>query len=184
MPNWCSNNFTVYHEDPEMLKKFTQAVNDCNLFQTFIPMPEALSDTTASPYRDSDVSLIEKYGHDNWYSWCVSNWGTKWDISSSSAFEEGNLVKGSFLTAWSPPIEAYDKLSKMGFDIEVIYDEEGGSFIGKYVSEYGDTYYEFPDFEDENWRDSFNDDPDILQLLESHYDSWLEYKEWEEQENK
>lgn len=183
MPNWCTNNFTITHQDPEMLKKFTQAVNDCNLFQTFIPMPEELSGTEASSHVDIDIKLIEKYGHDNWYSWRVSNWGTKWDISSSAAYEENDSIRGSFLTAWSPPIEAFDKLTEMGFDIKVVYDEESGSFVGRYDSEYGETNYEFPDFEDENWRDFF-DDQEIVELLESHYEGWLEYKEYEEQESK
>ena len=35
MPNWCTNSFTVSHEDPEMIAKFARGVNEGNLFETF-----------------------------------------------------------------------------------------------------------------------------------------------------
>ena len=33
-------------------------------------------------------SFIDRFGTDNWYDWCVRNWGTKWNIVYTSDFEE------------------------------------------------------------------------------------------------
>ena len=38
MPNWCTNSFTVSHQDPEMISKFARGVNEGNLFETFVPL--------------------------------------------------------------------------------------------------------------------------------------------------
>jgi hypothetical protein len=172
MPNWCYNQFTVTHDEPQMLERFVKAVHDGNLFDEFIPMPEELKETTA-PSRTTNEQLIEKYGHDNWYSWSVDNWGTKWDISSGSAELNGDHASGSFSTAWSPPIQAFEALSELGFDINVMYDEESMAFLGTYSSINGDDYYEYPDFENPEWRTGI-ENSDVLAMLEERYDMWLE----------
>ena len=90
MPNWCYNNATFTHKDPAMIKKLIDGAKDGNLFNTFVPMPEEIKNTS-SPSEANEV-LIEKYGASDWYSWAVANWGTKWDtnfenISDSSENE-------------------------------------------------------------------------------------------------
>jgi hypothetical protein len=135
-------------------------------------MPEELKETTA-PSRSTNEQLIEKYGHDNWYGWSVANWGTKWDISSGHADLNGNHASGSFLTAWSPPIEAFEALTELGFDINVTYDEEGMSFVGAYSSNGVNDHYDYPDFENPEWRQGI-DNQDVLDMLEERYDMWLE----------
>ena len=159
MPNWCMNQFTVKHEDEEMLNMFVEAVNNGNLFQTFIPMPEE--------YKEGD----------RWYGWSVSNWGTKWDISNGAIaeFVDKNTAKGFFDTAWSPPIEAFNKLTDMGFELDVLYDEEGMAFIGVFNSVYGEQTYEY-NFEDPEWRVGIDNDA-VLEILEERYDMWLEQQE-------
>lgn len=179
MPNWCHNNVSISHKDPEMMEKFLRGVTHGTLFATLIPMPAALQDTTA-PLPEKDEGLIRLYGADNWYAWNCNNWGTKWDVSDGDfTLEEDKLSgTGSFDTAWSPPIQAYEKLTEMGFDIDATYLEESMAFAGRFLSETGDDYYEF-DFSDESWRDLI-DDIEVLVLLESEYESWLY---WQEEEN-
>lgn len=152
MPNWCTNNISVSHKDPEMMKKFVDGVKNGNLFETLIPLSTGEWD----------------------YSTAVEEWGTKWDVSNGEIDSEGN---GFFDTAWGPPIEAYDKLTELGFNIDATYHEPGMCFAGHYTSEDGDECYEY-DFSKEDWRDDI-DDEDVLDLLESEYESC---KEWQEEE--
>mgnify|MGYP003348065269 CR=1 FL=1 len=111
MPNWCSNSFTVCHEDPEMIRKFARGVNEGNLFETLIPLSSGEWD----------------------YNTAVEEWGTKWDISGGdvSISEDGKSADGWFETAWSPAIAAYEKLEDLGFELTVIYHEPGMCFAGE-----------------------------------------------------
>ena len=56
------NKLTVEHSDPTMVDRFEQAYNAGNACNEFIPMPEDIGD--------------------EWFDWCVDNWGTKWDIGA------------------------------------------------------------------------------------------------------
>ena len=92
-------------------------------------------------------SIIDFNGN-NWYDWNVRNWGTKWDIavSDDEQYPETELVTDTedtliyrFNTAWSPPIQAIEKLSQMfpniEFDLE--FEEETG-WGGNYIFSDGD----------------------------------------------
>jgi hypothetical protein len=131
MPNWCNNTIELYHEDPAMIERAKAAFADGKLLNEFIPLPKELEDTTA-PARESDESLIAKYGHSDWYSWCINNWGTKWDISPYECEAEGNTLNGTFDSPWGPPIEAYGKLEELGFEVRAYYYEPGMGFAGVY----------------------------------------------------
>jgi hypothetical protein len=98
-------------------------------------MPEELKGTTAPTpddmSEDTKKKLILKYGADNWWDWCVQNWGTKWEPDCISA-DDGYI---SFSTAWSPPIGIVKQLSKLtGRDFRLTYIEEGVDFCGEYFS--------------------------------------------------
>jgi hypothetical protein len=85
MPNHCSNKLGITGpiDDVEKFIAFVKNngddkdENQYNLFESLIPMPKELEGTT-SPSKESNVDLIDKYGHDNWYDWCNNKWGTKW----------------------------------------------------------------------------------------------------------
>jgi hypothetical protein len=161
MPNWCGNAFTVSHPDKAMIDKFVAGVEQFNLLQTFVPMPDELKEG------------------DGWYGWCVNNWGTKWDINGGASIinRTDNTVEGHFLTAWSPPLPVYEKLTELGFDVHVLYDDEGGGFVGTYNSESGDDCYEFPDYEDPDWRDQYLENGDVLEFLEEQEQIYIDNKE-------
>jgi len=179
MPNWCHNNVSVSHADPEMMEKFHRGVTHGTLFATLVPMPEALNGTT-SPAPETNEELIRLYGADNWYTWNCDNWGTKWDVVDGDFTLQEDKLSGTgyFETAWSPPIQAYEKLSALGFEIDATYLEEGMAFAGRFRSDEGDESYEF-DFSNENWREDISD-AEVLELLESEYESWVQ---WQEEEN-
>jgi hypothetical protein len=76
---------------------------------------------------------------DDWYSKHCDYWGTKWDIPISECYIADELTQElvvSFMSAWSPPIGAYqiclDELRKSDPSASVrgTFDECGVGFIG------------------------------------------------------
>lgn len=86
--------------------------------QFFIPMPEEEAQ--------------------NWYDWCISNWGTKWGFydAKDHGMHHNKYLHYTFTTAWSTPdkvIKAMSKLfPKLVFRLE--YFEGGDDFCG--IDEY------------------------------------------------
>lgn len=84
----------------------------------------------------------------NWYNFNNREWGTKWDIgvSDSNKYSDTEMTNDSenslgyrFQTAWSPPIEAIEKLSAQYPELEITLDwEEEQGFGGVYVFQDGE----------------------------------------------
>ena len=76
------------------------------------------------------------------HSWCISHWGTKWDIYDTVANVEnhGERIEYGFDTAWSPPINwVVDVASRFpALDFELVYFEGGVGFAGRFRCENGD----------------------------------------------
>jgi hypothetical protein len=129
MPNWCLNTVTFDHANPKMMKKLVDAWNDGEFFQTMIPIPESAKE--------------------DWHSWCVSNWGTKWDVGRETKEPPVVLIDGTltlnFDTAWAPPIEFYEGLRDMGYKITAYYWEPGMCFAGSWKDGIDDYYEEVDD---------------------------------------
>lgn len=187
MPNWCQNQITINHTNPEMMEQVRDVVNQVGdnkqgLLEKFLPCPKELRDTIAGYLSgDEQIALEAKeknnllqYGHKNWYDWCLANWGTKWDIDLENVIEnDDGSISASFDSAWSPPIEAYDTLRDLGFDIVAYYAEPGMCFAGKWdngVDEYYEDAREASDelkemFGIDEW---FEDDDEDEQLALAH----------------
>jgi len=141
MPNHTDNRVILSHADSQKIDDIYNVMNtdDASLLQHIIPMNEALLD-----------------GGD-WYEWRLDNWGTKWDIYETHCTRiDANTLQLNFLTAWSPPIPVYDKLTDMGFDVHARYLDEGWMYVGEYTDEGGwftedfDTLADVrPDLDDE-----------------------------------
>lgn len=134
MPNWCMNTLMVSHSDKSMVQKFVDAYNTGAVCEQFIPKP---------PEED-------------WYSWNVSNWGTKWDFGTDKNFDDPVEVKEngdkyevtvSPSTAWSPPIDFYNHLVGLGYNVLASYFEPGMGFCGIYSNGY-DNYIDYGDNKD------------------------------------
>lgn len=142
MPNWCMNNLVLTHENTDELQKFVDAYNSGETCQSFIPRPASINNKDA-------------FAPDGWYTWNVNNWGTKWDFGKDQydnpAVIEGNEVLISFSTAWSPPIQFYDYLVDLGYNVDATYFEPGMGFCGIYNNgddnyiDYGDDKSDIPD---------------------------------------
>jgi hypothetical protein len=145
MPNWCSNTLTLRHKDPAMIQRARDAFVRGEFLQEFIPCPEELRNTTAQfGGNDQEKANIEKYGYASWYDWQIAHWGTKWDVGGDGcdALTTANEFNASFESAWAPPVNAYEKLMDMGFEIEAMYYEPGMCFAGHWDNGH-DDYYEY-----------------------------------------
>lgn len=147
MPNWCMNNLTVTHSDPAKLQEFVDAWNSGSVCNHYLPTP-----------RNESLQFIEdKTSPDYWYSWNISNWGTKWDFGKDEHDDVAQIVNNevsvSFDTAWSPPIEFYNHLQKLRYMVIATYWEPGIGFCGFYENGIEDTieYEDKEEIPDELW---------------------------------
>lgn len=141
MPNWCNNVVEIGHEDPAMITRAKEALDRGEFLQEFIPVPQELREAVAD--FTVNEGLVEKFGYSNWYDYCVNEWGTKWDVGGdgvTAEIEDGRLTT-SFDSAWSPPIQAYEKLVELGFSIRAYYYEGGMCFAGIW-EDGSDDYYD------------------------------------------
>ena len=143
MPNWCNNNLTLTHEDPAMIQRAFDALERGEFLNEFIPVPEQLKivagcvgDPDEQKKLESDTARnLRELGYGNWYDYCVGEWGTKWDCGEQGASDihpDGKMLHTFFDTAWSPPINAYEKLVELGFGVEAMYYEGGMCYAGTF----------------------------------------------------
>lgn len=157
MPNWCNNTLEINHSDIKMMRRVVKGWNRSRLLNEFIPVPPELSDGSMNwqrilnkeprnkDYADEmdlfrEELNLKYFGYKGWYEFCLDNWGTKWDIGRDSAISEyltpdsaRNSISVQFTSAWSPPTDAYQKLSEMGFSIRAYYYESGMGFCGSWI---------------------------------------------------
>ena len=169
MPNWCYNSLTLNHTDIEKINELghildNQEYENIKFFQILHPRP------------DSE--------EDNWYSWNVDNWGTKWDANiSSHEFIRDESLTVNFDTAWSPPISFYQFIEEQGYVVSALYSEEGMSFCGKY-EDGDDDYYDYSDYLDD--IDQLREIPeDVFEFanLEYQHESHIEFLAEEDSED-
>ena len=145
-----------------MLIRARDAFNRQELLNEFIPVPDELK-IVAGRVGDPDEQAkleaqeavnLDKFGYKNWYDFCVGSWSTKWDVGAEGyevEIENGGLTL-SFDSAWSPPINAYEKMVDLGFSIRASYYEPGMCFAG--IWEDGvDDFYELGDMTSEQVRE-------------------------------
>jgi hypothetical protein len=137
VPNWTENLIHVEGERADLKAFLEAVKGDDTVFDfnRIIPMPPLLRHTgsghrtidgksvtswyvidAADPFSsDEKVRLftpeeeaeLKSIGHSEWYSWSVTNWGTKWPacraITDESCIDYGS-VEITFETAWDAPL--------------------------------------------------------------------------------
>lgn len=87
--------------------------------------------------RLKSQELREKYGYDNWYDWCVENWGVKWNACETHVYDNDkpNIFVFRFETPWGEPQHIFSKLHDQYSDLEmrISFTHEGG-FGGQYIT--------------------------------------------------
>lgn len=110
------------------------------------------------------------YGSKDWYDWCCTHWGTKWNAMQSVI--EGNTV--TFYTAWSDVRALMCVLSAQHPEFTFFYEyaeEETGFYTGK--AEYKDGQ--------EMWSESYEDYSKEAYELSFDLNGGREDYEWDEE---
>ena len=194
MPNWCNNVVSLTHRDRKMISRAVKSAQKDALFNEFVPVPQALSDTTEGSYGDkleqarlNDLreSNRRTYGYSSWYDFAIGEWGCKWDISNGGddykikKVDAGYAVTLSFDTAWSPPINFYDKLVELEFDVEAMHYESGVGFCGQYFDG-GEETYDLSSLTSEQVKEQV---PEELDTTFGISEQMAEYEAEQEEEN-
>jgi len=164
MPNWCTNVATINHGDKTLIDAIEIELkkDEPQLFQML---------------RPRSVEFEEQ-----WYTWNIDNWGTKWEASiyNFERIDDYN-IKINFDSAWSPPIAFYDYIFEQGYDTTAYYEECGMEFCGKY--EFGsDDYYDYSGMDSEQIKEQLPSDIDeMFNLSEMMADREAE-DDWDEED--
>jgi len=154
MPNYCNNYIELAHEDPAMINRACEAMTKGEFLNEFIPVPQDLHIVAGRVGGDEEQEQkdlvaqqeanVAKFGYKDWYDYCVNEWGTKWDVGCEgyavNPEADGRMCIG-FDSAWSPPIQAMEKLCDLGFSVRLMYYEPGMAFAGIW-EDGSDEYYD------------------------------------------
>jgi hypothetical protein len=186
MPNWCNNVVELAHEDPAMLERAKDALNRGEFLNEFIPVPDDLRIVAGRVGADEDQKQkdlvaqeevnVAKHGYRNWYDFCVGEWGTKWDVGGDgmTCEIENGRISTSFDSAWAPPIQAYEKLMDLGFEVRAYYYEGGMCFAGVW-EDGNDEYYDL------SGMDSAAVQEELPETLDEMFCISESMAEWEEE---
>ena len=193
MPNWNSNILTLTHSDRKMISRAVKAAQKDTLLNEFVPCPQVLLDTTEGSFGDkleqARLNAIREnnrrtYGYSSWYDFAIGEWGCKWDISNGSddykikKIDDSYTVTLHFDTAWSPPINFYDKLIELEFTVNAMYYEPGVNFCGQYCDGQDETY-ELNNLTSDEARDQLPDELDLAFGISEQIEYWESEQEEE-----
>ena len=179
MPNYCNN--VVEIRGP---RRVVKALVDHRLdFQKIHPMPKDLDITAGREGPDDSVAQkalvakekanLKRYGHKNWYDWCVSEWGTKWNAGGSDNedmivdydedVDDTGIALFTFSSAWAPPLGVFQKLKELHPDLYIQgrYYEPGVGFFGVW-DDGDDRCYNFESIEKGSSDEFWNSEDGIL----------------------
>ena len=193
MPNWCDNTVELYHEDPKMIDRALDALNRGEFLQEFCPVPESLQIVAGRVGDDTDPKQIEleaqemanrlRHGYATWYDFCVNEWGTKWDVGQEGCQtrDDANRLTATFESAWSPPINAYEKLMDLGFEVRAYYYEPGMAFAGIWDNG-DDDFYEYGGMKAAQVAEEFPTELDEMFAISESMAEWEADNEEDEEE--
>ena len=190
MPNYCNN--VVEIRGPV---KQVKALVDHRLdFMKIYPYPKDLDIVAGRSGADdspeqiqlvaAEKSNLKKYGYKNWYDWCVSEWGTKWNAGGSDNADmqidwdedgDNSIALFQFDTAWAPALGVLQKLKDdhPELSIECRYHEPGVGFMGVWTDGQDRCYDNIEGSQDTFWQS------DDGRLLDETFDIVAQMQEWE-----
>ena len=190
MPNYCNN--VVEIRGPQ---KVVKALVDHRLdFMKIYPYPKDLDIVAGRSGADdspeqiqlvaAEESNLKKYGYKNWYDWCVSEWGTKWNAGGSDNADmqidwdedgDDSIALFQFDTAWAPALGVLQKLrdDHPELSVECRYHEPGVGFMGVWTDGHDRCYDNIEGSKDTFWQS------DDGRLLDETFDIVESMQEWE-----
>lgn len=162
MPNWCCATVEISATEKE-IKRLKKAIEEGSkdgaqkgLLNAMAPQPE---------FKDDQ----------EWYSWNVENWGTKWEVSHVNVVDTSKTeISLGFDTAWGPALQAFQTWAEEDPDnrsFSYKYYEPGMAFLG--TATFSDGFYE---------DDFVSADDDKERYREIATDEWGEDFSWEDEE--
>lgn len=159
MPNWVQSKITGITKDqlkpyisvsdneeyldfnkiipmPEslLIESDSKLMNGMDMFKKMNLSVELISNMTDEEKETLDLGFKGLYnelnfGYRDWYSWSVTNWGTKWNSHYCIFDDEVMYIS----TAWSVPFFVFQKLSELlDTEISIVYaDEDCGYNTGR-----------------------------------------------------
>jgi hypothetical protein len=108
-----------------MMKKAIKAWEEDKFLSTFVPEPNYKKAKVLPTFPDIRGNNDPVDPDQAWWDWRVQNWGTKWELETKGTRNghDTESIQACFDSAWSPPVEAYKTLTKLGFHIEAYFYE-------------------------------------------------------------
>jgi hypothetical protein len=189
MPNWCNNRVVISHEDSAKLEALASAIREGKFCDHVIPVPKDLQivagrvgDETNPAQQELErrsAENIAKYGVANWYDFCTSRWGTKWDVDAyegENVVVENNTIEFGFDSAWAPPIGVYEELVVQGYAVEATYYEPGMAYVGRWDNGI-DECYEYSGETSKTVREAIGEELDDEYCISESMAEWEEDNE-------
>lgn len=165
MPNWCSNNITIDGPVGTVTNIHYLITSSEDSLMALRPRPENIGD--------------------DWYSWSVQNWGTKWEMDPNYV-ELNDINDQVFIsvqgdTAWSPPVELLRYISERFTDVKchITFYEQGMDYVGAATCINGEVFESessisghLPGGEDFDW-----DSDDAYDIVYETIDKLLQHHE-------
>jgi len=122
MPNHVSHVFTITGESENIQNFISRCISKDGEFNfsSLVTKPEILDRTISgitnemqtAEYKAIEKEAIETTGFNNWYNWCIENWGTKWNAYNTFYDHNDDFIQFEFDTAWSCPEPIFNALAK------------------------------------------------------------------------
>ena len=115
--------------------------------------------------------LKAKYGADNWYDWCINNWGTKWDACHAAIERVPYVLAGpqskdrveiSFDTAWCAPEPVIHALVRKYPNLNFVHS------------------YSYEGEENTDFTVDYRMNEGVLEAMVSRETAMTEYEPWED----
>ena len=135
MPNWCMTVWTITGKKDDI-----DAIEEMKFdFEKILPMPAILKQTEGKNSQEIHDENIRQTGCQDWYDWCVANWGTKWTAGTAGSGDgptidrdDDETLVSRMSTAWAPPIGIIRKLAEdyPSTRFRIYCEGEGMEFVG------------------------------------------------------
>lgn len=189
MPNWSFNTAEINGSKKDIEKFLAKAKGENGEldFNSFVPQPDNIF---LGNLGEKERRKCEEEGMPNWYDWNIDNWDTKWNACDVSLEEDGDNIRISFNTAWSPPYKVFVAMVKQHPELsfQFLCDLEGVDFAVS-CSLYGTSFNAY--IHPLQYVCADTDEP-ITWDEEKHYfvtkegkevDDWFSYVDWDNYED-
>ena len=133
MPNWCEQEVYIHGETSMVTHLYWELKERKRFCDVVCPIP---LEVIGQPYDGKSTSPQ--------WDWRCNKWNTKWDVQDILIKEE--LVHGDdhypiptsyfrFVckTAWDAPIPVWEKLHRLGIEVQAEYEVEGCDIVGEFT---------------------------------------------------